>query len=256
MMVVSIDPGGSVTAVGLPRDLVLVPLSDGTTWQEKLNALLAWADKHPQEAPEGGFAYLEREIGWLLGLEIDGYVFSGFEGVRRVVDALGGVDIVLDKPVDDPYYWIDATHRGIHFPAGPNHFDGRTALIFARTRKGDNDFDRMRRQQQLVRAVVREAVEAGPEVVTRLLPVVAETLKTDLSLEQGLALYELVARLDETRVESAVLGPRKYASAAYGPWGYGLRPDLEAIRAYVARTCPPVPPVEASPAPSSTPAVP
>ena len=69
--------------------------------------------------------------------------------------------MVLSKSVSDPYYWVTPRSRGVYFPAGRNHLSGDRALIFARTRKGDNDFERARRQQLLFAGAVDAVLERG-----------------------------------------------------------------------------------------------
>ena len=113
---------------------------------------------------------MSKAVGRALGVEIDNYVVIGFDGVKRLVDAAGGVDVVLDKTIRDPVYWLTPTKRGVTFKAGKNHLNGERALIFARTRKADNDFERARRQQKLVAAAVGSVKKLGllqlPELIS------------------------------------------------------------------------------------------
>lgn len=238
MLVISVDAAtGRACAASLPRDLVLVPLPDGGTFEAKLNGLYQWAREHPDREPQGAFEYLERTVGDLLGLEVDAHVMIGFEGVRRAIDALGGVDVVLDLEVRDPFYQRSGGRVGVVFPKGVNHLDGELALVFARTRKGDNDFERERRQQQLIAAVAAKVADGGLPTIVELLPVLRDTVQTDLAPELAPGLLALVSRIDLAAVERTVLGPRRYADAAYGPWGYGISPKVDAMRAWVAAHC-------------------
>src|SRR5438094_926926 len=82
-------------------------------------------------------------------------------GAEDLVRAVGGVDVTLDRPYYDPEYWVTATHRGWGLPAGRSHLGPNDALIFARSRKGDNDFGRARRQQMLVLAALERVRKAG-----------------------------------------------------------------------------------------------
>ena len=96
-----------------------------------------------------------------FGIEIDHYALIGFTGVIKLIRNVGGVDVTLAEPYYDPYYWVNNHHRGWGLPAGKSHLDADDALIFARSRKGDSDFQRAKRQQQLVMAAVAKVRKRG-----------------------------------------------------------------------------------------------
>ena len=78
----------------------------------------------------------------------------GLQGVRDVVDAAGGIEIDVERPIhDDAYPTDDYGTTVVDIPAGRQHMDGETALRYARTRHQDSDFGRMARQQQVMVAV-------------------------------------------------------------------------------------------------------
>src|ERR1051325_5280898 len=94
----------------------------------------------------------------VLGQRIDRYAVIGLQGVRDVVDAVGGVDITVSQAIhDDTYPTDDYGYQTVDIPAGRQHMDGDTALKYARTRHQDSDFGRIARQQQVLSAV-RSAV--------------------------------------------------------------------------------------------------
>ncbi|MBP3428433.1 MAG: LCP family protein [Clostridia bacterium] len=97
---------------------------------------------------EGVEACLERE----LGIEIEGSVLVNFENVKPVIDALGGVDIVIDE---NEFIAIRKILRGRdpNMPEGPGlvHMTGRIALAYMRDRSsGQGDFSRTERQRKVV----------------------------------------------------------------------------------------------------------
>jgi LCP family protein required for cell wall assembly len=95
-----------------------------------------------------------------FGPPVHGYVVVDFAGFVALVDALGGIDIEVPATIVDEYYPTpDYGITTIVIPAGPQHMDGGTALIYARTRHADSDFDRTRRQQQILRALVARAAQ-------------------------------------------------------------------------------------------------
>jgi anionic cell wall polymer biosynthesis LytR-Cps2A-Psr (LCP) family protein len=85
-----------------------------------------------------------------------------FTGFVAVIDALGGLELeVPETIVDDHYPTPDYGVTTITIPAGRQHMDGATALIYARTRHADSDFRRSQRQQQLLRALVGRVLQPG-----------------------------------------------------------------------------------------------
>ncbi|MBV9172214.1 MAG: LCP family protein, partial [Chloroflexi bacterium] len=102
----------------------------------------------------GGSETAKQTVSNVLGQPVDRYVLIGLQGVRDVVDAVGGVDITVPQAIhDDAYPTDDYGYKTVDIPAGRQHMDGETALEYARTRHQDNDFARAGRQQQVMAAV-------------------------------------------------------------------------------------------------------
>jgi len=178
MIVVSIDPSThQVTMLSLPRDLwVEIPGHPNA----KID--LAYA--------QGGAPLARATVERAFKIPIHYYAWVGLNGLVRVVDRVGGVDIDVLHPVLDDNYPNDFGGSGfgterVYLAAGPQHLDGRHALQYVRSRHGDllSDFGRSVRQQQLLLAI-RQRV-AGLDVVSAL-PTLARDLnghvKTDLDL--------------------------------------------------------------------------
>jgi polyisoprenyl-teichoic acid--peptidoglycan teichoic acid transferase len=172
-----------VAMLSVPRDLWVAIPGYG---QERANA--AYELGGPQTA--------KQTISNLLGQPIDRYLVIGLQGVRDVVDAVGGVDITVPQAIHDATYPTDDyAYQVVDIPAGRQHMDGDTALKYARTRHQDSDFARTARQQQVV-AAVRNAM-LNPVNWPRL-PAVAAALstsiKTDISPLDAIALGAAVLR--------------------------------------------------------------
>lgn len=247
MLVVSIDPGGGPPAmISVPRDLYGAPLPDGRVYNAKLNSLMAIANSRPSEFPAGGVGTLKGAIGELLGLRIHYFGAVNLIGFRDAVDAIGGVDIVVQRAVNDPTYRNEyGTLTGFFISAGQHHLDGSTALAFARSRKGagDSDFTRADRQQQLL-AAIRAKLTAGNLVfgLPGLLDAVRNTISTDIPGGRLPWLAAAVQDADMSALQRLVLQPPTYVTAASSPTaGYILVPDLDAIRAAVSAIVDPQP---------------
>ena len=152
-----------VELVSIPRDLVIdrpaCTMKDGTTTRAKahdmFNNAFAVGWDHSQDLGTAA-ACTWKTVETITGVRLDGFVLLDFVGLTAMVDAIGGVPICLPKALDDPV-------TGLHVPAGPQVFDGPTAVQFARARHniGDSsDTQRILRQHDLMAAMARSVLSA------------------------------------------------------------------------------------------------
>ncbi|HEV7809146.1 MAG TPA: LCP family protein, partial [Candidatus Limnocylindrales bacterium] len=223
LIVVSLDPvGRTVSMVSIPRDLAGVPLGNGNTFAPKINSLVSYADRHPAEFPGGGIATLERAVGALFGIPIHAYATVDLAGFVTMVDAVGGVDIDVRKPLADPKYPRLDGRRGWSVEPGRHHFDGTDALAYARIRKavGESDLTRAARQQEVLVALRNGVANAG--ILFRLpslLAAVGTTVHTDLPadrLPQLAALAEQIGGASTVKVVLTSPQIKAASSAKYG----------------------------------------
>ena len=128
-----------VGLLSIPRDLwVFVP----GVGENRINTAHFFAEA--QQAGSGPLA-VEETIQQNFGVDVDYYIRIRFEGFREVVNALGGVDIYLPKPMAG-------------YPAGYHHLTGNKALAFTRHRLGADDFFRMEQGQLLLKAVFTQMI--------------------------------------------------------------------------------------------------
>jgi LCP family protein required for cell wall assembly len=248
IMVVSVDPStGKAAAFSVPRDTVGFPLAGGGTFRPKINALY---QSLQTKTGDGGRA-MQAAVTAAFHIEVDGYVFIGFRGVRELVAAVGGVDVTLAKAYYDPDYWVTAKKQGWGLPAGTSHLGPEAALIFARSRKGDNDFGRARRQQLLVMAALKKARSSGLAKLPTLLEIASQAVRTNLPLDRSTDLFDIVATTDISKVAKTVFGPKTYA---VGRGGTGFSLNLAACRAWITANFPPERPLGAWPVASGSPA--
>lgn len=133
-------PSGRSALVSLPRDsLVDIPGRN----RNKLNASYAF----------GGAPLLVETVELNTGIRIDGYMEVGFVGLVDTVDALGGIEVCLEAPIQDRDSHLD-------LPAGCQNIDGVTTLGYVRMRKADprGDLGRIERQREVIGKVAREAM--------------------------------------------------------------------------------------------------
>lgn len=151
-----------VELVSIPRDLLAdrpsCTMSDGTTIpareDRQFNEAFRTGWDHGHDV-ESASACTWKTVELLTGVRLDGLVLVDFVGLRDMVDSIGGVPICLPTDLDDPEY------TGLHVKAGPQVFNGTTAVQFARARHniGDgSDTGRITRQQDLMAAMVRSVL--------------------------------------------------------------------------------------------------
>lgn len=128
-----------------------------------------------------GMSLLSQTIQQNFNIQVDRYVRMDFAGFEALVDAVGGVDINVPYVVED-YNYPTADYGTIHirFEPGWQYMDGERALIYARTRHGDDDYRRAERQQQVATAFVSRA--ANPLTWASLLAALNRSVETNLSI--------------------------------------------------------------------------
>ena len=236
MLVATLDPEtGEGAMVSVPRDLYGVPLPGGGTYDAKLNSLMNTASRDPERFPEGGPAALKGAIGELLGTEIHYFAAIDLDGMRQVINTIGGVDVTVTRAINDPEYHDPFTNeRGFFIEAGTHHLDGETALAYVRSRmgEGDNDFTRAERQQQVLTAIAAK-LTAGNLLYTLpgLLDAVRDNMATDIPSANIPDLAKEAQEANLGGLERVVLAPPEYVTPEpFSAAGYILHPNLDAIR--------------------------
>lgn len=246
IMILSIkESTGEVGLISIPRDLyVTMP---GQNVKEKIN--YAYALGFEKKGAAGALLYSKIVISQVTGLYMNYAVSIDHRAFQDIVDALGGVDIYLDKPFEEYAQWVQGGDTGsspffvvktmtneqgakaqrwvFHVPAGTSHLDGVSALYFARARYSSSDFDRARRQQLLASAIKNKAfslgVLANPLKIYQLLESLGKNVRTDMpftkmtqfvSLAKEIDLQKVVNRVFDTTPEG-LLYAGKTESGAY-----------------------------------------
>lgn len=158
------SPGKKDSLISIPRDTRVY--LEGHGWN-KINAAYVY----------GGEEMIKQEVNELTGIGVDKYMLINFDGFKRIIDILGGVDIYVSEPLHDPL-------SGADFDSGTYHMDGQQALSFARCRAtAMSDLDRVNRQKYLIDALIKQKINFQmiakvPEIITAL----EEETKSDFSI--------------------------------------------------------------------------
>jgi LCP family protein required for cell wall assembly len=249
MIVVSIDPGsGQVAMLSLPRDTVDVPIPPGparqfwgSVYPNKINSWFSAnrnrADLWPGTSKQRGYNALKAILGNLYGIDIRYYVQVNFEGFKKVVDALGGVTINVQKPVVDDYYPGDHGELlRVYIPTGVQHMTGTQALIYARSRHGKNgvgsdDYDRGARQQRLLVSLVAQTnVAALLPNLDKLLAAGKKAVQTDIPTSILPRLLGLADKVDIKNIRSYVFAPPLYGTQGLFNGIFKLIPNVPRIQ--------------------------
>ena len=177
LMIATIDPRlDQATLLSIPRDTRVKIRGRG---YDKINAAFAY----------GGVALTESTVENFLGIDIDHYVQIDTNSFVKIIDAIGGIDIDVEKRMyyEDP--WDDNGGLVIDLYPGQQHMDGKTAVTYVRYRDSEGDIGRVKRQQAFMAACMDKVT--SPEIVPRIPKIVREIIdavETDMSLRQLLEL--------------------------------------------------------------------
>jgi LCP family protein required for cell wall assembly len=139
-----------------------------------------------------------------FNVHVDDYIWVGLLGLIKVIDAIGGIDVVTTNPVLDDYYPADVYggdpygYQRVAVLAGPQHLNGLHAMEYVRSRHGDlqSDFGRSKRQQQVLMAIRQKAKQLSPEDIPALATAIGGELKTSIGLDRVARLVPLAASFD------------------------------------------------------------
>lgn len=193
ILVVSYDPKtNSVQMVSVPRDTAGFPMYFGNhptvSAATRINSVPGYVHNGWIKSPDAPYTTLVKEVSYLVGIPIDYYAVMDLAGFVKMIDKVGGIDVVNPSEIVDianpslgwpGYDWLDGTF-GFTLAAGPQHLDGRHALAYVRARKGNagGDFARAGRQQQVLIALLHKMAEPS-EILS--LPDLVSTLSSSVN---------------------------------------------------------------------------
>ena len=225
IMVASVDTATGKTALfSIPRNLEKVHFPEGTVAAEKfpdgfdyygknqnlINAVWAWAEENKDLFPgddSPGLTATTWAVEETLGLKTDYYAQVNLQGFEDMVNAIGGVDMVVERRIPIGGGTNQAT--GGKYPItgyiepGQQHLDGYHALWYARSREGSDDFNRMCRQQRMVRVVTEESNPATLAMsIPGLVTATENNIVTDIPTSDIDAFAELALRIKDSGFKS------------------------------------------------------
>ncbi len=192
MILVRVVPSTKqVTMLSIPRDLY-VHLSTGGS--AKIDGAYSYG------GPGAAVATVEQDF----NVHVDEYIWIGLLGLVKLIDAIGGINVVTSNPVLDDYYPADIygswpyDYERVAVLGGPQHLDGVHAMQYVRSRHGDlqSDIGRSQRQQQVLIAIRQKAKQLSPEDLPAISHALGGELKTSMPLSKVAQLLPLAASFD------------------------------------------------------------
>ncbi len=262
IMVASIDTAtGATTIIQIPRNVQYTPFPEGSEMAEEfprgfrgegdsalwfINALWNRTEKEYPHLFEGqtfrGAEAMKQGVEGITGLKIDYFTLLNIDGVQRLIDAMGGVTVNINKELPIAGNTSGKRPTGSLKPGPNQHLGGYDAMWYARSRSDSSDYDRMARQSCLVNAIIKQA---NPGTMLSSYEAIAaasaQMVMTDIPQQVLEPLVSLSLKVKDAKVSRLVFSPGKN--------GYDYnRPDFDAMNEAVQDAVNPM--VET---PSSTP---
>ncbi|PRX38592.1 LytR family transcriptional attenuator [Planifilum fimeticola] len=200
----------SVKILHVPRDTkVRLNLGKGRTALDKINHAYALGEGIPSTV---------QTLESFLDIPVDHYVKVNMKGFRKIIDLFGGVDVNSPRSF---------SYLGHHFRKGPMHLNGSQALAYIRDRTGTNDFDRHRRQQQVLRSLWHKSKHPSTLLkMNRLFNILRAYSETSLTLRDAVSLCYTLSRVPEKNIETIHFRGHDQWSSRY----YFIVPEKERLR--------------------------
>ncbi len=221
LMIATIDPKKNQAALlSLPRDTRVKIKGHG---YDKINAAYAY----------GGHKLTEDTVEDFIGVRVDHYVIINTHSFQRIIDAIGGVDIDVEKRMfyEDP--WDDDGGLVIDLQPGMQHMDGKTAVTYVRYRDEEGDIGRIGRQLKFMKAVMDKV--ASPSIIAHLPSIIREVMgsvETDLSFRQLLEFAGTLKEAQKNGLKTDMVPGRPLYISGISYW----IPDVLKLRQTVAST--------------------
>ena len=214
ILLVTINPSqNSINITSFPRDLY-VNIPGGN--MNRINTAFA----------RGGFETMTKTFEVNLGVRPDFYVLINFWSFVEVVDSLGGIEVNASQPLSE------YTARGwFTIPEGINYMDGDTALYYARSRKSTSDFDRNRRQQEVVEGIIDKLISLYTIAkIPELYSIYTNNVTTNVKLTDIIPLIPVAARFkDNAKIKHYYVGRAQVSNWVTPYGGQVLLPIQDAV---------------------------
>lgn len=194
-----------VALLSLPRDFYAnIP---ETNYFTKINSIYQYGLSN-----NSGAEPIEKTVENITGLPIHYFLILDFSGFKKIIDTIGGVNIMVERDIYDASYpGPNYSYQTFEIKKGMHKMDGETALKYVRERHDDpeGDFGRAKRQQQVIQAVKNKVFSAGtllnPFTLNNLITTLGESVQTNLQLDEIESLMALSKKIDTQNIGNSVV---------------------------------------------------
>ncbi len=221
IMVASIDNSNkSIAMLSTPRDLYVNNLEVG--WSCKLNGVYQFIlDKNDDKAE--AMRVLIQQMEDIYEIKIQYYAKVDFKGFVEVVDALGGVEVSPTENLIDQFYpapdGSSHTYDPLYIKAGTQTLNGTTALKYARSRETSSDFERAKRQQEILVAMKDKAISIGfllnPVKIKNLYSAISSNFETNMTTTEMIYLAKISEQFDRDSILQQVISDEAHKTAGF-----------------------------------------
>jgi len=228
LLIASIDPiQKEASLLSVPRDLfVEVPDFGGMKVNSVYATVKQQAQANGQSAAQqetAGIDTIQKTLEEAMGIPIHYYAMVDFEAFRQAIDSVGGVSIDVQEQLYDPTVAWENNNNPLIADTGRQTFNGKKALLYARSRHGSErgDFDRSSRQREIILGLKDRVLSLGtfgnPLKISQLTDAFGNHAQTNLSINELTRLYELAQEIDSSRVASVGLAdpPNDYVTTDF-----------------------------------------
>jgi polyisoprenyl-teichoic acid--peptidoglycan teichoic acid transferase len=260
MLVASIDPvNNKAVLLSVPRDLWIKEPDNYMGNYQKINAAYE-AGKYDylneenesnanQNAINAGFKTADEAVSGVLGIQIEYNALVDFQAFQQAVNTVGGVTVNVPTELYDPTMAWENNWNPVLAKPGIQTMNGKQALNYVRSRETTSDFARTQRQRAVILALKQKALTLGtlsnPIKISNLLSAFGDNVRTDMSLTDANALYNLLKKINNSNIQSVGLAdpPNNYVTTADEDGLSVVEPtagefDYSQIQTYVRKTLP------------------
>jgi polyisoprenyl-teichoic acid--peptidoglycan teichoic acid transferase len=191
IMLLHIDPAEkSAALLSIPRDTLVDIPGYG---QDKINAAYAY----------GGEELMIKTVSTFLDAVINHYATIDFDGFVKLIDELGGVDVIIDRPIIDP-------KTNAYIAAGNHHFTGEQALSYTRSRSTEfGDIGRIQRQQLIFKELIKQKLDIKYiSNINSYLNILIDNIRTDMDLMTIMSYAKSALAFGTENISSAIIPSR------------------------------------------------
>jgi len=210
IMIASVDLASNrIALLSIPRDFYVKLPELGL--QNKINTVYQNGISNYKDNDKAA-ELVAKTVKNITALDINYYVIMNFDGFQKIIDSIGGINIMNERDIYDTRYpGPNYSYETFSLAKGFHRLDGATTLKYVRERHGDpeGDFGRAKRQQQVLQAMKNKIFSTGSLLnvvsLNNLFDALGETIQTDIRAEEIGSFMELSKKLDTQNINNLVL---------------------------------------------------